>query len=210
MAAPAIDLELVRRALRLPLPGVSGQLPMAPHPRTPGVLPPSQYLESGVVVLLYPHAGALWLVLTLRAENLAAHAGQISFPGGLREPEDASFAATALREMKEELGLDPATVELLGELSPLEIPVSGYRIHPWVAYAPLEPVFQPDPREVAALLTVPLAHLLDPANTGLETRILRGVEVTVPFYRVGAHQIWGATAMVLSEFLTLLRAAGRA
>jgi len=205
----SVCIDLVRRALRLALPGLSAQLLMCPRPRTPGLDLPAQYRDGGVLLFLYPRRGALHLVLTRRCDHLAVHAGQISLPGGLREPRDRSLAETALREAREELALDPAELELLGPLTPLEIPVSGYRIHPWVACSPLAPSFQPDPDEVAELLEVPLDGLLDPGMAGVETRTIRGREVEVPFYRVGEHQVWGATAMVLSELLELLRAAQR-
>ena len=202
----AVDIGLVRRALGLPLPGWPAQILMGPRRRVE-LVPPARYLDGGVLVLLYPHQGALTLVLTRRSDHLAAHSGQVSFPGGLCEPDDASLAATALRETREELGLEPGRLELLGPLTPLEIPVSGYRIHPWVAHAATRPSFRPDPVEVAELIEVPLAHLLDPATCALETWTIRGQEVEVPFFRVGSHKVWGATAMVLSELVVLLRKA---
>ncbi len=203
----AVDIELVRRALSLPLPGLGAQMAMSPR-RPAGMALPSRYLDGGVLVLLYPRNGELAVILTRRCDHLAAHAGQISFPGGLREAQDVSFAATALRETQEELGLDPAGLALLGPLSSLEIPVSGYRIHPWVAYSPVRPAFRPDPGEVAELIEVPIGHFLAPTSVECETRTIRGQEVEVPFYRVGVHKVWGATAMVLCELAALLRAAG--
>ncbi|MDI7277425.1 MAG: CoA pyrophosphatase, partial [Anaerolineae bacterium] len=174
-----------------------------------GVPPPARYRDGAVLLLLYPREGALHLALTRRCDHLAAHAGQISLPGGLCEAEDPSLAAAALRETQEELGLAPQSLELLGQLTPVEIPVSGYRVHPWVAYSPAQPSFRPDPCEVAELLEVPLAQLLDPGTVGEEQRLIRGREVQVPFYRLGQHKVWGATAAVLAEFLALLRAASR-
>jgi 8-oxo-dGTP pyrophosphatase MutT (NUDIX family) len=174
-------------------------------PRWRGRVPaPAEYRDGAVLVLLYPCGGALCLVLTRRCDHLAAHAGQISFPGGLREPEDASLAEAALRETREELGLEIGGLELLGPLTPLEIPVSGYRIHPWVAYSPTRPAFRPDSAEVAELLEVSLAQLLDPLTVALERRTIRGQEVDVPFYAVGGHKVWGATAAVLAELLALI------
>lgn len=209
MSSPGdpLDIEFIRRALSLPRPGLTAQLLMCPRPRTPGVTAPARYRDGGVLLLLYPRNGSLHLVLTRRCDHLSAHAGQISLPGGLQEPHDRSLIETALRETQEELGLDTAGLELLGPLTPLEIPVSGYRIHPWVAYSPTAPAFDPDPDEVAELLEVRLSDLLDPLLAGVETRPIRGYQVEVPFYRLGAHKVWGATAMVLSEFLALVREA---
>ncbi len=175
--------------------------------RTPGLAAPERYLDAGVLVLLYPRSGDLHLALTRRTAHLAAHGGQISFPGGLCEAGDSSTAATALRETHEELGLATEEIEVLGPLTALEIPVSGYRIHPWVAYAAREPAFHPDPFEVAEVIEVPFGLLLDPATVRAETWTIRGHEARVPFYRVGEHNVWGATAMVLAELLALIRGA---
>ncbi len=181
---------------------------MMARPLTPGLVAPERYLDAGVLVLLYPLSGALHLALTRRTAHLAAHGGQISFPGGLCEAGDGSTAATALRETYEELGLAPEEVEVLGPLSPLEIPVSGYRIHPWVAYTACRPSFRPDPFEVAEVVEVALAHLLDPTVVCVETWTIRGHDAWVPFFRVGEHKVWGATAMVLAELLALFRGLG--
>lgn len=204
----SVDIALVRRALRLPLPGPAAQAAMAPRPRAAGVDPPQEYRDGAVLLLLYPRDGALHIVLTRRCDHLAAHAGQVSLPGGACEAGDTCLADTALREAQEELGLEVRTLELLGRLSPVEIPVSGYRVHPWVACSPERPSFRPDPNEVAELLEVPLAQLLDPATVAEEEWLIRGHRVQVPFYRLCGHKVWGATAAVLAEFIALLRMAG--
>ena len=202
------DLATIRRALRRPLPGHAAQVTMMARPLTPGLVLPERFLDAGVLVLLYPLNGALHVALTRRTAHLAAHGGQISFPGGLCEAGDSSTAATALRETHEELGLAPECIELLGPLSPLEIPVSGYRIHPWVAYAACEPAFRPDPFEVAEVIEAPLAQLLDRRTAAVEMWTIRGHEARVPFFHVGEHKVWGATAMVLAELLALIRGVG--
>jgi 8-oxo-dGTP pyrophosphatase MutT (NUDIX family) len=207
-ALAGIDILCVRRALTLPLPGAAAQAALSPVPRTLGVAPPAAYREGGVLLLLYPRQGALTLALTRRAAHLNSHAGQISLPGGRREPQDASLAETALREAWEELAIPPAAVELLGPLTPLEIPVSGNRIHPWVGYTPRRPAFVPDACEVAELLEVALDHFLRPDLVCVEQRLIHGYEVTVPYYPLGEDKLWGATAMIMSEFVALLRDAG--
>ncbi|HOG48207.1 MAG TPA: CoA pyrophosphatase, partial [Anaerolineae bacterium] len=140
-----VTIQLVRRAMAQPLPGPAAQQLMAPRPHRAVQGLPVHYHDAGVLVLLYPHGEALSVALTRRCDHLTAHAGQISFPGGLREPGDASLRDTALREAREELGLDRRGLEHLGPLTPLEIPVSANRIHPWVAYAPARPALHPDP-----------------------------------------------------------------
>lgn len=211
-------LNRLRAALTRPLPGLPAQMGMAPIPRpgTERILDP--FLDcrrAGVLVLLYPagvgqsarllHAepNDLCLVLTRRTESVDNHRGQISFPGGSMDPgEDA--VTTALREAHEELGIDPARVEVLGQLSPLYIPPSGFCIYPVVACAAARPAFTPNPDEVAEVLEVPLSHLLDPVTRCEEIWPIRGEDICVPFYAVGPHKIWGATAMVLCELLALL------
>jgi 8-oxo-dGTP pyrophosphatase MutT (NUDIX family) len=146
----------------------------------------------------------LHLVLTVRTSDLNYHSGQISLPGGGWEAGDASLQETALREAHEEIGITTDGLEILGALTPLYIPPSRNVIHPFVAYMPQRPTFDPDPREVAELLEVPLHLLLDPATQREEDWIWRGAPLHVPFYAVGGHKVWGATAIVLAEFLALL------
>ena len=203
-----VTITRLRAALRRPLPGLPGQMCMAsrPRPGTERILDPNlDCRRAGVLVLLYPRAGELCLVLTWRTETLNNHRGQISLPGGSMEPGETA-AATALREAQEELGIDPASLELLGTLSPLYIPPSDFCIYPVVAYTATRPSFSPNPEEVAEVIEEPLAHLLAAETHCEETWELRGQPVRVPFYAVGPHKVWGATAMVLCELATLLRA----
>ncbi|MGQ9490104.1 MAG: NUDIX hydrolase [Anaerolineae bacterium] len=210
-------MSRLRAALAQPLPGLPVQMGMAPIPRpgTERILDP--FLDcrrAGVLVLLYPGGispekpdfsedAPLYIVLTRRTESVDNHRGQISFPGGSMDPgEDA--LTTALREAHEELGVDPACVEVLGQLSPLYIPPSGFCIYPVVAYTARRPAFVPSPGEVAEVLEVSVDHLLDPATRQEEIWQIRGQDVRVPFYAVGPYKIWGATAMVLCELLALL------
>jgi len=179
---------------------------MAPVPRpgTDRILDPAlNCRRAGVLVLFYPLDGELCLVLTRRTDAVDTHRGQISLPGGSMDPGEDGVAA-ALREAWEELAVDTGSLEVLGELSPLYIPPSGYCIYPVVAYAAERPSFVPNPGEVAEVLEVSLAHLLDPATRGEETWPIRGQDVRVPFYRAGHHKVWGATAMVLCELLALI------
>lgn len=205
-----ITLDQIERALSRPLPGLPALVRMSPIPRP--LFPPTpshRPREGGVLVLLYPHGPAreLHLVLTRRTDTLVAHSGQISFPGGRVDPGDLSTAHTALREACEEIGVCQAELRVLGDLTPLYIPPSDFRIYPHVAYAPRRPHFAPQPDEVAEILEVPVAHFLDDANTDLEIWTLNGQPRQIPFYRVAGHKVWGATAMVLAEFSEALRAA---
>ena len=206
-----VTTEQIEAALRQPLPGLAAMARMAPIPRP--LAPPTpthRPREGGVLVLLYPQgdAGELYLVLTRRTDRLATHRGQISFPGGSVDPEDLSTAHTALREACEEIGACQAELHLIGDLTPLYIPPSDFRIYPHVAYAPCRPEFHPQPDEVAELLEAPLSHFLSDAHTGLETWLIQGEPRQVPFYLVGGHKVWGATAMVLAELAAVVDGSG--
>jgi 8-oxo-dGTP pyrophosphatase MutT (NUDIX family) len=153
-------------------------------------------------------ASPLHIVLTRRTDVVDTHRGQISFPGGSMDPGEDAVSA-ALREAWEELAVDMGPSDVLGELSPLYIPPSGFCIYPVVAYAAERPGFVPNPGEVAEVLEVSLAYLLDPGTRGEEIWPIRGADVRVPFYRVGHHKVWGATAMVLCELLSLIQEVNR-
>jgi len=158
--------------------------------------------EAGVLILLFPDGTTPQIVLTVRRDHLPDHAGQISFPGGQREPGE-SLRETALREAHEEVNLDPDRVEVLGALTPLYIPPSNYCVHPFVGAASEPPPLRPTDAEVGTILRVPLPHLLAPTTRTWETWTLHGNEVDVPFFDVDGHTVWGATAMMLAELLAL-------
>jgi 8-oxo-dGTP pyrophosphatase MutT (NUDIX family) len=160
---------------------------------------------ASVLILLYPINGELTFVLTRRSDTLPHHTGQISLPGGAREPGETNHQ-TALRETAEELQINVDAVELIGHLTPIYVSVSNYQIHPFVGYVSQPPQFEPDPVEVAEVLEMPLSMLLDETIKVTETWILHGAEVAVPFYQVNEQTVWGATAIMLSEFEGRLRA----
>jgi 8-oxo-dGTP pyrophosphatase MutT (NUDIX family) len=190
-----------------PKPGLIAQLGMTPNPR-PGhqvyYEVEDTSLKAGVLVLFYPREGKLHLVFTRRTDNVDFHKGQISFPGGRLEAGEALEQA-ALREAQEELEVDPGSIRILGMLTPLYIPPSNYCIYPVVALAESRPDFQPSQIEVAEVIEIPLAHLLNPQNIRREMWNIRSADVEVPFYAFGEHKIWGATAMVLAELLEMIK-----
>lgn len=170
----------------------------------PGRDPPR---EAAVLLPLYPGPEGLTLALVLRADGPDVHAGQVGLPGGGREPGDASLRETAVREAEEELGLDRARLEVIGELGPVYVPVSGYQVAPFVALVDGAVAFRPDPREVQEVLELPLSTLRDPAQRGEEDWPWGGEIWRVRFFRAGAHRVWGATARVLAMLVAALEAA---
>ncbi len=208
--ATAPTIEFVRAAMRGPLPGLEAQITMAPRPRSFGPAPGIEPRQAGVLLLLYPLHGVLCLVLTVRTFDLNHHSGQISLPGGGWEEGDASLQETALRETQEEIGIATDGLELFGSLTPIYVPPSNNIVHPFVAYTPQRPNFRPDPTEVAELLDVPLHLFLDSATRREEDWTWRGAPLHVPFYAVGKHKVWGATAIILAEFVAMLTQLDRA
>ena len=162
--------------------------------------------KSAVLLALFPQDGETHLAFIRRASTLRAHSGEIAFPGGSYDQEDASLVATALREAFEEIGLAPARVEVLGLLSPVFTVVSNFLILPVVAYLPAGPgdlLIQAD--EVAEMLLLPLNALADPTIAHTEIWSNGGRSRQVYFYDYGSLRIWGATGRILESLLALLR-----
>jgi 8-oxo-dGTP pyrophosphatase MutT (NUDIX family) len=181
---------------------------MAPKPRpdwNPDFALPRDCRKGGVLLLLYPRADRLHLVLTRRTETVRSHKGQISLPGGAREG-DEPLVQTALRETCEELGVSLASTDVIGPLSALYTPPSNFCIYPFVAYQSVTPAFRPHPIEVAEVLEAPLALLIDPSIRKEEFWADPRFDSPrrVPFFQVQGQVVWGATAMILSELVTLL------
>jgi len=190
-----------------PLPGLAAMLRMIPHDRRDDLeryLTPPPCRHAGALILLYQHNSAWYFPLTRRTESVETHKGQISLPGGSQEDSE-TLQETALREAQEEIGTDPAQIEVLGALSPVYIPPSNFCLHPFVGYTQHRPEFKTFAGEVAELIEAPLAALLDPANAREEEWIFQGQARRVPFYQIGQHKVWGATAIVLAEFEAVLR-----
>jgi hypothetical protein len=141
------------------------------------------------------------VALTLRSGNLAHHGGQVSLPGGAVDAGETVEEA-ALREAREEIGVDPAGVAIIGSLTPLHIPVSGFTVNPVIGISRSRPTLEPSDGEVARIIEAPISQLLDPSV--LRCRPMEGMEGQVPYFDVHGQTVWGATAMVLAEFLWLL------
>ena len=202
----------LKRALSAPLPGLDAQLRMAPRFRD-GTDPRTQrdgLRHAAALLLLYPRDGQWHLPLTVRGSTLRHHTGQVSLPGG-RLDDGESVEAAALREAHEEIGVPPPDVDVLGQLTPLPIVVSGHLLHPVVGVAPSRPLFVLAEHEVESLIEVPLADLrrMDVVQWEVRARARPPFgEMDVPCFDVGGVRVWGATAMVLAEFLAVLEVLG--
>jgi len=192
-------------ALAGPLPGATAHASLSPRPRRewPDGFNPAGIRDAAVLLLLFPVDDRAHIVLTVRADTLGRHSGQVSLPGGVVEPGE-SVEQAALREAHEEIGLSRRGVRVLGALTALDIPVSGFRLHPIVAAAGERPPLTPSDGEVARILDVAVDELLDASRFETADWLRDGQPVAVPLFRVGGDEIWGATAMVLAEFLVLL------
>jgi 8-oxo-dGTP pyrophosphatase MutT (NUDIX family) len=200
--------DVVRRLERVPTAMTAGPealIPIvaetgAPRPRPPWdeTAPPGR--PAAVLILLYPdEAGEARVVLTERADRGGHHSGEVSFPGGRAEPEDADLVATALREANEEVGLDAGRegVRVLGSLPVHRIPVSNFAVTPVVAAAERRPTLTAQPAEVATILEPPIAAFLPGAELVTVERDIRGWRVRYAAYPVDGLAVWGMTAMVL-------------
>ncbi len=191
----------LRRAFEAPLPGARAHQLMAPRHRRP-LAPPGSLRDAAALMLFYPIDARPRVLLTVRDDALGRHGGQVSLPGGVVDPGE-TIQAAALREAQEEVGLAGDGVRILGALSPVDIVVSGFRLHPVVATLTVRPRLEPASGEVARILEVPVADLADPDSLVL-VRYQRGDHlVDAPAFRVAGVDIWGATAMALAELLVM-------
>ena len=192
-------------ALSGPLPGPEAQRLLAPQPRRdwPRDFDPARIRHAAGLLLVFPIRGRAHIALTVRADTLGRHSGQVSLPGGVIEPGE-SIEQAALREAREEVALLTEHVRVIGPLTPLDIPVSGFRLHTVVGALDHQPTLTAAHGEVARILEIAIEDLLEPAYLVSTERVRDGWHLTVPAFHVAGHEIWGATAMVLAEFLALL------
>ncbi|MBL7955909.1 MAG: CoA pyrophosphatase [Flavobacteriales bacterium] len=199
----------LQRRLSGPLPGHDAFLELSGYKRPDlerarQLDPPPR--ESAVLALIYPKDSVLHLLLMVRPTYDGVHSGQVSFPGGKREPNDVDLAQTALREFGEETGADPRQVNVLGELSNVYIPPSRMLVTPYVGFAERIGPWQPDTKEVARLLEVPMEHVM--RNDILKRREqfiqIMGRSVEIPYFDLAGEVVWGATAMMIAELRELL------
>jgi 8-oxo-dGTP pyrophosphatase MutT (NUDIX family) len=201
-------VDHLTEALNETLPGESAQRLMAPPHR----VSTEEYLrlnrnakKSSVLILFYPKNNIPHLALILRNEYKGVHSGQVSFPGGKIEEKDASPEATALRETREEIGIDAPNITIIGKLTKLYIPVSNFWVYPFVGMLSYSPIFNIDVKEVKQLIEVPIKEIL--SENIISTAYIKlkdDIKIKVPVFNLQEHIIWGATAMMLSELREIL------
>jgi 8-oxo-dGTP pyrophosphatase MutT (NUDIX family) len=198
----------LRERLAGTLPGLDAQLRFMPTPpRTgwkPGEFPSDARIAAGLL-LLYPGERDVTVPLTVRASGLRRHAGQISLPGGATDPGE-TLAQAALREAHEEIGVDPSRVRILGELTPVYVLVSGFTLHPIVGITDRRPDFALAEHEVERIIEVSISDLQDASSIRQGVRTREGIAIEYPYFDLMGHQVWGATAMILGEFICVLEA----
>jgi len=193
------------------LPGTDVQWQMASSdrfvrnfPRIPGI----DARIAAVLILLYPENGSVHTVFMQRPEYNGVHGGQISFPGGKKEPGDQDVISTALREASEETGIDPAKVKVVGMLTPLFIPVSNMIATPVIGWMNEKPVYNYRSEEVVFLIDAELKSFLDLSIVRSKPLEIRGDLLDIKYFDYENHTIWGATAMILNELLTIIKRGG--
>jgi len=195
--------------LQSELPGLEAQLLMAPNIRIDELR--SKYesksaKNSSVLILLYPNNKSIYIVFIKRNHYDGVHSGQISFPGGQQEKTDKNLVETALREAQEEINVEKEKVHILGNLTPIYIPPSNYNVLPVVGYSKIKPDFFADVKEVNQIIEVNIREILNNANINTGPVWSSGkVTISAPFYAVSDVQIWGATAMIASEFVEVIK-----
>ena len=201
-------INRLKERLQQPLPGKEAQYEMARNFRSRAeITAPPTARSAGVLMLFYPKNEEWHLAfIRRRAHEKDPHSAQIGFPGGKYEDQDGTLMQTALREAMEETNVAPDQVEMLGPLTSLYIPVSNFEVHPYVGFTTSRPDFIPQEEEVDDIIEIPVSYLLQPdciQTTDLKVRdyLLKNVHC----FKYENHIIWGATAMMLNELVSVVR-----
>lgn len=199
----------LKQRLQNPLPGTIAHermLPKIPGGNRVKFKYSEEARKGAVLILLYEHADEIYFPLIQRPLYEGVHSGQIALPGGRYEEEDHDLIATAIRETKEEVGADPDSIEVVGHLSEFMVTASNHLVLPVIGYTRSRPAFVPDPYEVEEVIEAKLNDILD-EKLVRETEIVThgGYRLRSPYFDVQGRVVWGATAMMLSEFVQIIK-----
>ena len=197
--------EQIKERLKKPLPGNEAHLTTRIKTKSEVTFSNTEEtaIPAAVLILLFPFKDEIQFFLTKRTEDVEHHKGQISLPGGIRENNE-SLNETALRETKEEVGIDSTKIIISGSLTPFFIPVTGYIVHPFIGWCKEKPSTKIHDVEVNQLFSVSITELMDEKILQTEQWNIRGYDAIVPYYNFGKCKVWGATAAILSEFKSIL------
>ncbi|WP_144602594.1 NUDIX hydrolase [Algoriphagus algorifonticola] len=201
-------IQRLKNSLSRQLPGKEAQMRMSPQPvdmRRFDPKLPSNHRKGAVLILIYPQEKQAFFPLIKRPEYIGVHSGQIAFPGGKMDEGDENEVFTALREAEEEVAVNASKVQVLGRMSDLFIPASNFLVSPVIGYVDHIPEFVPEEREVQRIISARVSDIVSPEiqkKTILE--IGNQIKLDTPYFEVEKEMVWGATAMILGEFIELL------
>lgn len=190
------------------LPGIEAQLKMSPNVRNPyfeSQSPNEFTIKAAVLITIIIQEDSLKTVLIKRPEYNGAHSGQISFPGGKAENTDKNIFYTALREANEEIGINTENIEIIGSLTTLYVPVSNICIYPIIGLTDKSVSYNINKNEVAEVIETNIEIFLDENNIDKMSFTTNNLEIIAPYYNVSNNKVWGATAMIISEFLEVIK-----
>jgi hypothetical protein len=201
-------VEKVRQLLKEPLPGIHGQALMAPQPidfKRFSIDVPKTAKSGAVLFLMYPFENQCMIPFIKRPFYSGVHSAQVSFPGGKRDQSDIDLSFTAIRETEEEIGVLKEDIQVLGRLSDLYIPPSNFLVTPYIGFIKTTPILKPDPFEVERVISCSFSNLLDPSIRKSKNIEIINEKLETPYFEIDKEEVWGATAMILSEFIYLWR-----
>ena len=204
------SIDQIKQKLQLPLPGVSSHLKMAPPHRAQDIVNQNDNTlnakKSAVLILFFHEEDELKMIAIRRSVYVGIHSGQIAFPGGRYEEEDKDVRTTALREIQEEIGILEDKIEILGRLSDIYVPPSNFLISVFVGYLSEKPIYKIDEREVDEVIEIPFAEFFNHDTIKEKSFFVNSIKAAdnAPYFDVTNAEIWGASAMVISELLDVL------
>jgi len=200
-------VEVLKTELQNDLPGFDAQKTMSPSIREDlmgNTAPNPNTRQSAVLILLFPNGNDINILLIKRPIYNGPHSGQISFPGGKFDEADSDIQATALRETFEEVGVKPKDISIIGQLTQLYIPISNMMVHPFVGVINFKPEFNPNTEEVERIIYAPIKQITNPKNRSVKIIPSHNKLITAPYFNISREFIWGATAMILAEFVEII------